>query len=64
MVRPQIRKGLGLTSHQVSRCDRDGLAELQRRRGALYLAPSALKDLVEQIDYVQARREIAELELL
>jgi hypothetical protein len=41
------------------------LEALQRRRRRWStLAPSAQKELREQIDYVQARREIAELELV
>ena len=39
------------------------LEALQRRRWST-LAPTARKELREQIDYVQARREIAELELV
>ena len=41
------------------------LAALQRRRRRWStLAPNARKELREQIDYLQARREIAELELV
>ena len=41
------------------------LEALQRRRRRWStLAPSAQKELREQIDYLQARRDIAELELV
>ena len=56
--------GPGVRLKRIAAMDRALEALQRRRRRWSTLAPSAQKELREQIGYLQARREVAELELV
>ena len=63
-VQPLADELIDEATQRLAAIERALEALQRRRRRWSTLAPTAQKELREQIDYVEARREVAELELV